>query len=141
MKIAVYGATGMVGREIVAEALARGHEVTAVTRTGSTVPGATRVGVDMADAAALAEIAAAHDAVVLATVPSRTGESHEPWVEAVIAAFGAVADTRLLVVGGADTLTVDGARIIDSPDFPAEYRPEGLTMARIYDPSSGRGRA
>ncbi|MFC8360095.1 NAD-dependent epimerase/dehydratase family protein [Streptomyces griseorubiginosus] len=29
MKIAVYGATGMIGSRVVAEALARGHEVTA----------------------------------------------------------------------------------------------------------------
>lgn len=34
-KISVIGATGMVGAEIVAEAQARGHEVSAYTRSGS----------------------------------------------------------------------------------------------------------
>ncbi len=37
MKIAVYGATGAVGSQVVAEALSRGHEVTAVTRSGTSV--------------------------------------------------------------------------------------------------------
>ena len=34
MRIAVYGATGMVGSRIAAEAVRRGHEVTGVTRSG-----------------------------------------------------------------------------------------------------------
>ncbi|MDV8147938.1 NAD-dependent epimerase/dehydratase family protein [Arthrobacter sp. B10-11] len=35
VKIAVYGATGMVGAQIVKESLQRGHEVTAVSRSGA----------------------------------------------------------------------------------------------------------
>ena len=38
MRIAVYGATGMIGSQIAAEALARGHEVTGVTRSGGELP-------------------------------------------------------------------------------------------------------
>lgn len=34
MKITVIGATGFVGPDVVKEALARGHEVTAISRSG-----------------------------------------------------------------------------------------------------------
>ncbi len=40
MNIAVIGATGMVGERTVAEAVARGHQVDAYSRSGNAVPGA-----------------------------------------------------------------------------------------------------
>ncbi|MGA7206264.1 MAG: NAD(P)H-binding protein, partial [Specibacter sp.] len=132
MKIAVFGATGMVGSQIVAEALLRGHDVTAISRSGNTVegsPAATAVAGNMADAGTVASVAAAHDAVVVATGPSRTGGDHQEWLDAMTSAMASVGGTRTLVVGGAGTLTVDGVRLLDLPDFPAAYRPEALTAA------------
>ena len=38
MKIALYGASGMIGSRIAAEAVLRHHEVTGLTRTGSVQP-------------------------------------------------------------------------------------------------------
>ena len=35
MKIAIFGASGMVGQDILNEALARGHQVTAIVRSPS----------------------------------------------------------------------------------------------------------
>lgn len=40
MKIAVVVATGMVGSRVAAVAVARGHEVTGISRRGGEVPGA-----------------------------------------------------------------------------------------------------
>ncbi|MGO2779381.1 NAD-dependent epimerase/dehydratase family protein, partial [Glutamicibacter arilaitensis] len=51
MKIAVYGATGMVGSEVVAEAISRGHEVTSVSRSGKEVAGTTAVAAELSDGA------------------------------------------------------------------------------------------
>lgn len=82
MKIAVYGATGMVGSQIVNESLSRGHEVTAVSRSGSAVDGASALSADLADQGAFSEIVEAHDTVVLATGPSRTGGDHAEWLDA-----------------------------------------------------------
>ena len=56
MKINVIGATGMIGREVVAEAAARGHEVVAYSRSGKAVQGAAHAaGLDMADTARVVE--------------------------------------------------------------------------------------
>ncbi|WP_028271865.1 MULTISPECIES: NAD(P)-dependent oxidoreductase [Arthrobacter] len=133
MKIAVYGATGMVGGQIVKESLRRGHEVTAISRTGAALPGATACSAELADTRMFASIASDHDAVVLATVPSRTGGDHGEWLAAMKAAFGSAGATRLLVVGGAGALQINGVRLCDSPEFPEPYRPEARTMAAAYD--------
>ncbi|WP_026556365.1 NAD(P)-dependent oxidoreductase [Arthrobacter sp. 35W] len=136
MKIAVFGATGMVGSQITAEALRRGHQVTAASRRGAIVEGAeaaTPVAAEVGDAAAVAALAATHDAVVLATGPSRTGGSHQEWLDAINTALGAVGSTRVFVIGGAGALTIDGTRLVDLPDFPEAYKPEALTMAALYE--------
>jgi len=136
MKIAVYGATGMVGSQLVAEALRRGHDVTAISRSGREVPGSPTAAVlaaDQADAGTLASVATSHDAVVLATGPSRTGGDHQLWLDATASALANVGGTRTIVVGGAGTLTVDGTRLLDLPGFPDAYRAEALTAAAALD--------
>jgi uncharacterized protein len=133
MRIAVYGATGMVGGQIVKESLRRGHEVTAISRTGAAVRGATARSAELADVRTFTRVAEDHDAVVLATVPSRAGGDHGEWLGAMKAAFGNAGGTRLLVVGGAGALEINGVRLCESPNFPEPYRPEARTMAAAYD--------
>jgi putative NADH-flavin reductase len=133
MKIAVYGATGMVGTQIVAESVLRGHQVTAISRSGGQVEGAESRVAHLADHATFADIARNHDAVVLATGPSRTGGDHGEWLAAMDTAYSNAEGTRLLIVGGAGTLEVDGVRLLDSADFPEAYRAEALTAAAALD--------
>lgn len=133
MKIAVYGATGMVGSQIVSEALSRGHEVTAISRQGAEVPGTQVQAADLADAATFAAVAKAHDAVVLATGPSRTGGDHGEWLTAMKTAYANASGTRLLVVGGAGALEINGTRLVDTPEFPEAYKAEALTLGAAYD--------
>lgn len=125
MKIALFGATGMVGSRIAAEAADRGHEVTALSRS---------TGADMADAAAVREAAATHDVVVSATGPSRTGEPHEPWLASVSTLIENAADARVLFVGGAGSLlTPDGSRLLDTDGFPEAYKAEATSGAAALD--------
>lgn len=133
MKIAVVGASGMVGSRIVQELQQRGHTVTAVTRKGSPVDGATSVAGDIGDAQFVQQLAADHDAIVSATGPSRTGGSHDEWVAALENAAQNLNGTTFFVVGGAGSLLVDGHRLVDSPDFPDAYKQEALTAARVLD--------
>ncbi len=125
MKIALFGATGMVGSRIAAEATARGHEVTTLSRS---------TGGDLADASAVRDAAADHDVVVSATGPSRTGDPHEPWLDAVSTLIANSGDARVLFVGGAGSLlTPDGTRLLDTDGFPPEYLGEATSGAAALD--------
>ncbi|CAM3796646.1 NAD(P)-dependent oxidoreductase [Nocardioides zeicaulis] len=125
MKIALFGATGMVGSRIADEATSRGHEVTSLSRS---------TGADMASADAVREAAAGHDVIVSATGPSRTGESHEPWLASVSTLIDNAGDARVLFVGGAGSLlTPDGTRLLDSEGFPEEYKAEATSGAKALE--------
>jgi putative NADH-flavin reductase len=129
VKIALYGATGMVGREIRAEATRRGHTVTGVTRSGS----GDTLRADLADTATFSRLAAGNDAVVIAVAPDRTGGPHEPLLAAVDAVIASGPPARVLVVVGAGSLEVGGTRLVDQPAFPEAYKAEASTMARVLD--------
>lgn len=136
MKIAVVGGTGMVGKEIVAEAVRRGHTVTAVSRSGKAVsetPEATPLAAALGDGAAIADLAAKNDVVVLATGPSRTGGDHQVWLNDMNTAMANVGTTRTFVVGGAGSLTINGTRLVDTPEFPEAYKAEALTAATALE--------
>lgn len=136
MKIALFGATGTIGTRIAREALSRGHHITALSRRGSEggVDGVEgRVG-DLADPASVEEAAAAHDVVVSATGPSRTGDSHEPWLAATQNLIDHAGTTRVVFVGGAGSLVLpDGIRLLDSDGFPAEYLAEARSGAAALE--------
>lgn len=133
MKIAVYGATGMVGSQIVNESITRGHQVTAISRKGAEVPGAVSKAADLADGQAFASIAKEHDVVVLATAPSRAGGDHGEWLDAMATACSNAEGTRLMIVGGAGSLKINGVRLLDSPDFPEAYMVEATTVAKAFE--------
>jgi len=140
MKIIVYGATGMVGSQIAEAALARGHEVTAVSRSGADVAGATALVADIADTDTFSALAADADAVVVAVPPDRTGGPAEPMVDAHRRLIAARSDARLLVVGGAGSLSVGDGLLVDAPGFPDAYKREAkafTTVLNDYRASSG----
>jgi putative NADH-flavin reductase len=131
MKVALIGATGFVGSAVLAEALQRGHEVTAIVRRIDRLPQhpkLTAKTVDILDVDALAAALAGHDAVIAAFNPDRTmpGDVFQRMVEgakAIIAATKKSGVKRLLAVGGAGSLLVEaGTQLIDSPGFPPEWR-------------------
>ncbi|MDH4554746.1 NAD(P)-dependent oxidoreductase [Pseudomonas sp. BN417] len=137
MKIALIGATGFVGSAVLTEALQRGHQVTAIVRHPEKLPqhaNLTARKADAYDAAAIAQAVAGHHAVVHAFNPG-WGEAkiRELFIEGTKAIFAGVKQAgvkRLLVVGGAGSLYVaPNLQLIDTPDFPAEYK-EGAEGAR-----------
>ncbi|MFI1102124.1 NAD(P)-dependent oxidoreductase [Streptomyces melanogenes] len=129
-RIAVFGAGGRVGRAVVAEAVARGHRVTAVVRDPAKYPdlgsdAVTVVRGDATDAASVAAAAAGHDAAVNASVrldmPSE--EYFVSAAEAMTAGLKAAGVGRLVVLGIATTLEMaPGVRVMDAPEFPEQYR-------------------
>jgi uncharacterized protein len=132
MKIALIGATGFVGSKVLAEALQRGHQVTALVRNPAKLEpqaGVTAVEVDLANAAALAHAVEGHDAVVSAFNAPRGDAAFKTLylqaLEAIVAGVKRSGVKRLLLVGGAGSLYVaPGVQLVDTPEFPEAYRTE-----------------
>jgi putative NADH-flavin reductase len=122
MKVALIGASGQVGSRILTELIRRGHQVTAIARKPDRIvsaAGVTFAQGDVFDEAGLASLVKGRDAVISAV---RFVES-DPHI--LIDAVRASGVKRYLVVGGASSLEVaPGVKLLDTPDFPAAYRPE-----------------
>ena len=131
MKLAIIGATGNVGTRLVAEALRRGHRVTAVARDPSTLDaqdGLVPVAGDANRPEALAPLLKGHDAVV-SSVAFRLSDP-----ALLIDAVRRSGVARYLVVGGAGSLEVaPGKLLVDSPDFPAFAREEATLGRQFLD--------
>jgi putative NADH-flavin reductase len=139
MRIAVYGATGMIGSRVVTEALARDHEVTGITRTGGELLAARAIQGDAGDAELAKRIAGEVDVVVSAIGPSRTGGDRREYLGHLSNLAETVGDARLLVIGGAGSLLVDGKRLVDNPNFPDAYKAEALIAAEALEYVRGLG--
>lgn len=114
-RIIVFGAGGRVGRAAVAEARRRGHEVTAVGRTDGSVT----------DPAAVARLAAGHDAAIVAVHDpgARPGEFFPAVGRALAEGLPAAGVKRLVSVGLASVLPTDsGHLLMDTPGYPQEWR-------------------
>ncbi|MFV9684057.1 NAD(P)-dependent oxidoreductase [Pseudomonas sp. NY15367] len=137
MKLALIGASGYVGAPLLQEALDHGHQVTALVRHPEKLPAHANllaVRADVHDSAALAEQLRGHDAVLSAFNPGwGVADIREQFIagsRAIVAASKQAGVRRLLLVGGAGSLYVaPGLQLIDTPDFPAEYK-EGAEGAR-----------
>ena len=129
--IAIIGATGRAGSQLLEEALRRGHNVIAIARHAdklSARPGVTAKQVDALDATALQHAISGSDVVIsaahFATLPAAS----------VIEPVKKAGVKRLLVVGGAGSLLLPGGgRVIDSEGFPAEYKAEASAGAAFLD--------
>ncbi|MFJ5832695.1 NAD(P)-dependent oxidoreductase [Streptomyces sp. NPDC093089] len=130
LRIVVFGAGGRVGRAAVAEAVARGHRVTAVVRSPEAHrdlagEGVSLVRGDATDAASVAALAAGHDAA-LNTAVRLDVPSVDFFTTSSRAPVGGLAEAgvgRLLTLGVATTPETEaGVRLMDAPDFPAEWR-------------------
>lgn len=134
MDLLIVGATGMIGARLTAEALARGHRVTAAVRDTAKVPaGVAAVALDAADAAAVTAAAAGHDVIVGAVSPRSTGApvAEARAYAAALTAAARSTGARLVVVGGAgSTLLPDGRRTVTV--VPEAYRKEAEAGFAVY---------
>ncbi|MEN5278035.1 NAD(P)-dependent oxidoreductase [Brucella sp. TWI432] len=135
-KIALIGATGFVGAAILKEAQSRSHSVTALVRHTDKVAkldNVTAVKADVFDTDALAKQIAGHDVIISAFNPGWTDsnirENHIKGSRSINEAAKKAGVKRLIAVGGAGSLEINGHQLVDSPDFPAEWK-EGALGAR-----------
>ncbi len=109
MNVALIGATGNIGKKILAELVSRGHSVTAMARNADKLPPSDKVkiaAVDATDTAALASTLRGHDAVIV-SVPFAPGLS-----ESIIAAVKQSGVKRYVMVGGAGSLEVAPGKML-----------------------------
>ncbi|MFG1953046.1 NAD(P)-dependent oxidoreductase [Micromonospora sp. NPDC048830] len=132
--IVVFGAGGTAGSRITAEAVSRGHRVTAAVRrpeATSYLPAGVRVVTgDATSGRSVRELAAEADAMVVAV----GGGDRSLWREAAETLVTVLRDQpnppRIIHVGGGATLlTPKGTPYLEEPDFPAEYRDAALGQA------------
>ena len=175
MKIALVGATGFVGSKILAEAIARGHTVTAIRLHSKNVPRHQRVNpvyADIADTTALSHVFSGHGVVIHCYTPPADPDAHafvtaalkagdhrlekianyvppDPaaWdahvqgriqaqkvgTRSLIQAAKSAGMKRILAIGGAATLLIDGVPYIDRPDFPKVFEGGARCTAVIKD--------
>ncbi|NIJ39761.1 hypothetical protein FHS78_000016 [Parvibaculum indicum] len=125
MKLIVFGATGDVGSHVVAEALARGHAVTAVARSRDRLdklPGNLRreVGDLMIDADITVGLMAGHDAVIGALRPPTGSETDLVGLTRTLLEGAAETSLPVFVTGGAATLKLadgSGDTVLTAPGF------------------------
>jgi putative NADH-flavin reductase len=134
MKIAVLGASGRAGSEITKELSARGHQVLAIARKPEAIPqlpGVIAKAGDASDPAALADLIRPADAVISAL-------HFDVSAETLLSALKQAGVPRLLVTGGAASLeAAPGVRVIDTPDFPAEWKDIALGGIAFLDALRG----
>ena len=100
MQIIVFGATGSIGRQVVGQAVALGHDVTAFTRDACRVVGSNPslrvVEGDVLDPAAVTSAIAGHDAVLVSLGGGRKGGLRAPGTKIIIDAMQAIGVRRLI---------------------------------------------
>ncbi|ALK29843.1 NAD(P)-dependent oxidoreductase [Burkholderia plantarii] len=136
LNIALFGASGMIGSRIAAEAARRGHRVTALSRRpGASTGNLTAKTADLFDAASVAAALAGQDVVASAYGPAHGSEGEvSRATRALVEGTRAAGLKRLVVVGGAGSLEVaPGKQLVDTDGFPAEYKPVALAHRAALD--------
>ena len=138
-KVAVIGATGFVGTQVVKELANRGYFVNALARNTSKIEESENVkaiAVDVYNTSELSEILKGNDAVISAFNPGWTNPNiFEDFLKGAESIEKAVEESgvkRFITVGGAGSLYIfENLQLIDTPEFPAEIKP-GAEAARQY---------
>jgi hypothetical protein len=115
----------MVGSRIAAELESRGHVVNGASRSN---------GADICDPDSVSKTVAGAEAVVSA-VSARSGDyTLMDVARSITTGTRAGGVKRLVIVGGAGSLeTAPGVRVVDSPDFPDDWKPEALQQGDALD--------
>jgi len=136
MKVLIFGASGAIGTAIATELHDRGHEVVAASRRGAPAGGlpVATITADATDPDSVAAAATGVDAIVSAIGPQWDGvDTPEVLVagaKGLVAGAAKAGVDRVIVVGGAGSLEVaPGVRIVDTAEFPAEWKPVALAHA------------
>lgn len=126
MKVAIIGASGVIGSAILNEALSRGHEVTAIVRHPEKItvtnPHLTVKKGDVTNEGELTPLLAGNEAVI-SSYSAHDSATYVKAINAIINATKKAGIKRLIAVSGAGSLEIaPGVQLLDTPEFPAEWK-------------------
>ena len=142
-RVILLGATGSLGKHVIRQAVAAGHQVSALVRTPSKLPTDLlgRVSVLQADLAAVpvSELSAAlcgHDVLINTAGSVTEGQAFVSLVDRLVAAVESIASGERPVswfMAGAGLLDIDdsGRRGVDLPKIASTYWPHRVNFDRI----------
>lgn len=139
-KVALIGASGFIGSQLVKELLSRGYQVTAIVRSADKIKNDDKnlkvVSADVFDTDKLAEVLKNNDAVVSAYNPGWTNPNiYDDTIkgyQSIIEAVKKAGIKRLQAVGGAGSLLVaPGKTVVDSGAIPDEILPGVKALALV----------
>lgn len=136
MKLTIFAATGGIGRQLLEQALAAGHDVTAVARNPRTLPEQVRaVAADLGTTrpAVLESAVAGADAVLSGLGPRTRSDAGiaSRGTRAIVGAMEATGVRRVVVVSAAPVSTMASP---GRPDPPGRDPGEGLVTSRLVMP-------
>ncbi|HEY9292268.1 MAG TPA: NAD(P)H-binding protein [Microlunatus sp.] len=137
-KIIIFGGSGYAGGHIAGEAVRRGHSVTSYSRSGAPADPIDRVSYrtgSITDPAVVDQAATDADDLVVAVHGADVGG--RPLIDLLPELIRAAIkhDARLSFVGGAASslISEDGPRLLDTPDFHQDWKPEATSHAAVLD--------
>jgi uncharacterized protein len=138
MRLVIFGASGLLGTRLVSEALARGHQLTAVARDVARIDDrggqVATAAADVTDPGNVAAVAGGHDAALSAVTQHDRPEMLVDAARGLLAGLSTAGARRLVVAGGAGSLLVaSGQRLMDTEGFHEEWKPEAIAAAAALD--------
>ena len=139
MKVAVIGATGFVGKNIVSELVSRNYAIKAFARNIDGIRTDEHVEKIALDVNNVAELASNLEGVDVVVSAFNAGWTNPNIYDDFLAGAKSIQEAskkanvkRLIVIGGAGSLQANETiQIVDTPDFPAQIKP-GALAARDY---------
>lgn len=141
MQLIIFGATGMVGKQLVQQALFKGHHVKAFGRNVYTTDyletdNLTLVQGALFDEKEVFNAIKGCDAVLSAIGGSVDGtdKARTLGMKNIIKQMDRSGVKRIVAIGGRGVLNADeNSLLIEQEDYPAEYLPVGLEHKKAYD--------
>ena len=141
MKLIVFGATGMVGKQLVQQALFKDKQVKAFGRNVYTTDFPDDKNLQRVQGALFDEQEVYHaikgcDAVLSALGGGFDGsdKTRTLGIKNIIAQMKKTGTKRIIAIGGMGSLNADeNTLIIDTPDYPPEYIPVGKEHQKVYE--------
>lgn len=137
MKIAVIGSTGRIGKLVVMEERARGHDVLGILRAGAQAadPAVPTRPLDIFNSDTMSELIAQNDVLISAyRAPAEDLHLQVVLARIISTAASIHRDRRCVFIGAVSSLEISGGvKYLDSPKFPAEYRTRGIAHEEAVD--------